>query len=195
MSSFIILAVFSIFSFNLVLKFGLGVKEIFEARNEKVSTNLARWVIMFITVFFSWLVFTFMLSPLGLGFFEYFLLFPLTAFLTLGLEKLFSLLTSGRFTNDNGFSAYSSYTGPILTALILTLRFADTVVDALVMSFCFPLGAFFAKLLLKMIKFRCKTENVSSVFKGQPFLLVSMALLSLVFSSIAYVLLSHHASL
>jgi electron transport complex protein RnfA len=195
MSHFIVLAVFSVFSCNLFLKFGLGTREMFETREEGAASCLPQWSVMFVTVFLSWLIFTFILNPLSLGFFEYFLLFPLTVFLALRLESLLSLLTSGRFTKNKTFFVYSSYGGLIITALILTLRFADTVMDALILSFCFPLGAFFTKILLRMIRFRSKTENIFSIFKGQPFLFVSMALLSLVFSSIAYILLLRHASL
>jgi electron transport complex protein RnfA len=195
MSAFIVLAVFSVFSFNLVLKLGLGVREIFENRNEGAASCLPQWSVMFVTTFLLWLIFTFILSPLSLGFFEYFLLFPLTVFLALKLESLLSLLTSGRFEKNRAFFAYSSYGGLIVAALILTLRFADTVVDALILSFCLPFGAFLTKILLRMIRFRSKTENIFTVFKGQPFLLVSMALLSLVFSSIAYIILLRHANL
>jgi electron transport complex protein RnfA len=194
MSDFIVLAVFSMFSFNLILKFGLGITEIFESRGEGAASDLPQWLIMFVTVFLSWLVFTFILSPLGLGLFEYFLLFPLTVFLTLGLESLLSAVTSGGFAKNRVFSAYSSYSGIILTAMILTLRLADTVTDALILSFCFPIGVFFTKILLRMIRFRGINENVPAFFKGQPLLLVSMALLSLVFSSIAYILLLYRAN-
>jgi electron transport complex protein RnfA len=194
MNRLIILAVFSTLSFNLVLKFGLGVKEIFENRKNALSSGLIQWSMMSITVFFSWFFFTFILSPLSLGFFEYFLLFPLTVFLAFGLESLLALVAPGGYEKNKAFSAYSSYGGLILTALILTLRLADTVADALVLSLCFPFGAFFAKTLLRMIRFRCKTENTSPFFIGQPFLLVSMALLSLVFSSIAYISLLHPLS-
>ncbi|MDR2795110.1 MAG: hypothetical protein LBB47_00185 [Spirochaetaceae bacterium] len=189
MNNFIILAVFSGFYFNLVLKFGLGVKEIFENRANPVAGCLFQWLIMFITVFVSWLIFTFILSPLTLGFFEYFLPFPLTVFLSVGLENILSMIIPGNFQKSKGFSAYSSYSGLVLTALILTMRLADTTSDALILSFGFSFGVFFSITLLRMIKIRVKNEKTPSVFSGQPLLLTSMALLSMVFSSIAYITL------
>jgi Na+-translocating ferredoxin:NAD+ oxidoreductase RnfA subunit len=189
MNNFIVLAVFSGFSFNLVLKFGLGVKEIFDNRKHPVAGCLFQWLIMFITVFASWLIFTFILAPLTLGFFEYFLLFPLTVFLTGSLEKMLFMLFPGDLSRNTGFSAHSAYSGLALTALILTLRLADTTSDALLLSFGFSSGVFFSIVLLRMIKIRTKNEKILPLFDGQPLMLTSMALLSLVFSSIAYITL------
>ncbi|MDR2342976.1 MAG: hypothetical protein LBD86_00410 [Spirochaetaceae bacterium] len=189
MNNFIIPLVFSAFSFNLVLKFGMGVKEIFENRKNPMTVYLFQWLSMFITVFVSWLLFTFILSPLALGFFEYFLLFPLTVFLTAGLENILLIAFPRNFAKNKGFSAYSSYSGLVLTALILTLRLADTTSDALLLSFGFSSGVFFSIALLRVIKIRVKNERILDIFNEQPLLLTSMALLSLVFSSIAYITL------
>ncbi|MDR0409295.1 MAG: hypothetical protein LBH18_02730 [Spirochaetaceae bacterium] len=189
MNNLIILAGFSAFLFNLALTFGLGAKEIFESREHSITVSLLQLSIMFITIFVSWIIFTFALSPLGLGFFQYFFLFPLTVFLTFGMESLSSLLIPGYMRQNRMFSFYTSYSGLILTGLLLTMYIANTAVDALVLSFCFSFGAFFAILLLRMIKLRGENEKIPSIFSGQPLLLMSMALLSLVFSSIAYILL------
>ena len=194
MNNFIVQAVFSGFAFNLVLKFGLGVREIFENREHPLTSCLFQWLTMFIAVFVSWLIFTFILSPLTLGFFEYFLLFPLTVFLSFSLENMLLVLLPKNLTGNKGFSAYSSYSGLILTALILTLRLADTTPDALILSFGFSSGVFFSIVLLRMIKIRMKNEKIMPVFSGQPLLLTSMALLSLVFSSIAYITLLYPLS-
>ncbi|MDR1363345.1 MAG: hypothetical protein LBJ35_04790 [Spirochaetaceae bacterium] len=189
MNNLIMLAGFSAFLFNLVLTFGLGAKEIFESREHSIKSSLLQLFIMFIAIFASWLIFTFILSPLSLGFLQYFLLFPLTVFLTLGIESLFSLLFHGSMRQNRMFSPYTSYSGLIITGLLLTLHLADTTMDALTLSFCLSFSAFFAILLLRMIKLRGKNEKIPSVLSGQPLLLISMALLSLVFSSIAYILL------
>ena len=194
MNNFIVLAVFSVFSFNLVLKFGLGTKEIFENRKYPVTNCLFQWLTMFIVVFVSWLIFTFVLSPLTLGFFEYFLLFPLTVFLAVSLENMLPVTFQKNLTQNKEDSAYSSYSGLILTALILTLRLADTTSDALILSFGFSTGVFLSIILLRTIKIRIKTEKIMPVFSEQPLLLTSMALLSLVFSSIAYITLLYPLS-
>ncbi|MDR2659131.1 MAG: hypothetical protein LBC27_03980 [Spirochaetaceae bacterium] len=193
MNNLIILAVFSAFSFNLVLTFGLGTKEIFEVREHSVTGSLLQLSIMFITIFVSWLFFTFILSPLSLGFLQYFLLFPVTFFLTYGIESLFTLI-SGNTRQNKVFSLYTSYSGLIITGLILTLHLADTATDALFLSFCLSFSAFFAIMLLRMIKIRGKNEKIVPIFEGQPILLMSMALLSLVFSSVAYIMLLHPLS-
>jgi electron transport complex protein RnfA len=194
MNNLIILAVFSVFSFNLVLTFGLGTKEIFESGKQSIPGSLLQLPVMFITIFVSWLIFTFILSPLSLGFLQYFLLFPLTVFLAFGIETSISTLIPGYMRQNKIFSLYTSYSGLIITALILTLYLADTVMDAFVLSFCLSFSAFFAILLLRMIKLRGKNEKLPSIFSGQPILLISMALLSLVSLSIAYILVLYPLS-
>ncbi|MDR1148143.1 MAG: hypothetical protein LBK66_05875 [Spirochaetaceae bacterium] len=194
MNNLLILAVFSVFSFNLVLTFGLGTKEIFENRKQPITGSLLQLPIMFITVFVAWIIFTFMLSPLNLGFLRYFLLFPLTCFLTFGIETAISILIPGYIRQNRMFSLYTSYSGLIITALILTLHLADTAMDAFVLSFCLSFSAFFAILLLRMIKLRGKNEKLPSIFSGQPILCISMALLSLVSLSIAYILVLYPLS-
>jgi electron transport complex protein RnfA len=184
-NNFITLLSFSFFLFNLVLQFGLGVKEISENRKPAARKILFQWMVMFISVFISWLIFTYILTPLSLGFFEYFMLFPITVFVILCLEKVFSLLLPAGVVQDGIFQAYTSYSGLVLTALILTLRAADTAQDALVLSLCFSSGAFFAIMLLNAVKSRGKNEKAR--LNKASMLLLSMALLSLVFSSIAYI--------
>jgi Na+-translocating ferredoxin:NAD+ oxidoreductase RnfA subunit len=185
MNNFITLISFSFFSLNLVLKFGLGAKEISENHRPAPAEMLFQWAVMFITVFVSWLIFTSILSPLSLGFFEYFMLFPITVFVTFCFEKLLSLLLPA-ITDRNGmFQPYTAYSGLVLTALMLTLRAADTARDALVLSCCFSSGAFFAIMLLGAVRLRGKNEKV--LLSEKPLLLLSIALLSLVFSSIAYI--------
>jgi Na+-translocating ferredoxin:NAD+ oxidoreductase RnfA subunit len=125
---------------------------------------------------------------------QYFLLFPLTVFLAFGVETSISTLIPGYMRQNKMFSLYTSYSGLIITALILTLYLADTVMDAFVLSFCLSFSAFFAILLLRMIKLRGKNEKLPSIFSGQPILLISMALLSLVSLSIAYILLLYPLS-
>jgi electron transport complex protein RnfA len=194
MNNLIILAVFSVFSFNLVLTFGLGTKEIFENREQSITSSLLQLPVMFITIFVSWIIFTFMLSPLNLGFLQYFLLFPLTVFLAFGIETSISMLIPGYMRQNKMFSPYTSYSGLIITALILTLHLADTAMDAFVLSFCLSFSAFFAILLLRMIKLRGKNETSKKFFNGQPMLCISMALLSLVSLSIAYILVLYPLS-
>ncbi|MDR0662723.1 MAG: hypothetical protein LBF80_01400, partial [Spirochaetaceae bacterium] len=154
MNSFITLVSFSFFSFNLVLKFGLGAEEISEIRKPAPVKMFFQWAVMFITVFVCWFVFTNILSPLSLGFFEYFMLFPITVFFTHCFEKVLSLLFLAGADRDGMFEPYTAYSGLVLTALMLTLRMADTAQDALVLSCGFSSGAFFAITLLDAVRLR-----------------------------------------
>jgi Na+-translocating ferredoxin:NAD+ oxidoreductase RnfA subunit len=187
MDNFIMLLSFSFFLFNLVLKFGLGVKEISESCKPAAGKILFQWAVMLMSVFISWLIFTYILNPLSLGFFEYFMLFPITVFVIFCLEKVFSLLLPAGVVENGMFQSYTAYSGLVLTALILTMHAADTARDAFVLSFCFSSGAFFAIMLLGAVKLRGKNERTR--LNKASMLLLSIALLSLVFSSIAYITL------
>jgi electron transport complex protein RnfA len=144
---------------------------------------------LFFSVLLFWLFFTYIVSPLALGFFVFFLLFPLTV----AAGKGFDLL-SGRFfpalkTEPRFFSVMTASDGLIIAALLMTLRLAGSFAEAVVLSLGFSLGSLSAILILKSIHRRSTLEKVPPFLRGLPLLLLSMGLISLIFSSAAAILL------
>ena len=78
-----LLAVFSGISMNLILQCGLGMRGIAITKSGGRDQGpafhgplLVKLGLMFATVLLLWLIFSFILSSISLGFFEYILLFP-----------------------------------------------------------------------------------------------------------------------
>ncbi|GMO54294.1 MAG: hypothetical protein Ta2G_13200 [Termitinemataceae bacterium] len=193
MNSIAVLAVLSGLTLNLILQFGLGVSNMHSAFKNNIKTFSLGYLNLFITNCVLWFFWTYVLSPLSISFVEYFLLFPLVAILFSFIEILFRKLF---FKKDdaNGRSSESfqstSYFGLGIASLLITLRMASTASDLFVLSFFFCLGSYAVVLLLNAIKQRTQNERVSAKFRGMPLLLISCALLSILCSSIAFVLLS-----
>jgi electron transport complex protein RnfA len=76
-----------------------------------------------------------------------------------------------------------------VASLFLSLRLAVSLEDALVLSLGFSLGALAAALILREISKRSSLEAVPGTFRGAPLALISMGLLSLIFSSVSAIFL------
>ncbi|MDR0760431.1 MAG: hypothetical protein LBF74_10050 [Treponema sp.] len=203
MNGIIILAVFSGLSLNLMLQMGLGIRDM-GARPERIIRNiLFQWGILFFSTFLFWLLFSYVLSPLALGYLEYFVLFPLITAAGKGLEAL-----SRRFLCPGSrlarrlpapvleelspaelFPTITAYDGLTIAAIILTLRLAGSLLEAAVLSLGFSLGGAAAAFILRDIHRRSSLERIPFTLRGRPLLFISMGLMSLIFSSAAAVLL------
>jgi electron transport complex protein RnfA len=90
---------------------------------------------------------------------------------------------------SGGLFSGSSCNGLSLVSLFMALRLAITPAEALALTLGFSLGALFAALILREINRRSSLEAVPEMFRGAPLTLISMGLLSLIFSSVSAILL------
>jgi electron transport complex protein RnfA len=137
--------------------------------------------ILFLSGFFLWMVFYYLLPSLPVAFLEYFLFFPLSALMCLGLEKGISRLFPKAVEGDGLFPAFTAYDGLVPLALIVTYNLALGFAEALVLSFFFALGNLAAVLILGEIHRRSTLEWTPRRLRGNPLMLISMGLLSLIF--------------
>jgi electron transport complex protein RnfA len=215
MSTLGALAIFSGLSLNLLLQFGLGIGEIIESKDFEdrgteppVSLSSPHWVILFISSFVLWLFFTYVLAAPAFGFLESFLLFPAVMLVSMALELVFAYffprgaitldalrratrepfkpgkLTERISVNRAGLPRYSG-NGLALASVFLTLRLAVSLTDALVLCLGFSLGTLVAALILREISKRSSLEAAPKTFRGAPLTLISMGLLSLIFSAVS----------
>ena len=197
MISLAALAVFSGFSLNLLLQFALGTAG---AANDSLPRGetrrllpLFQFAVLFVSVIFLWAFFTYVLPPLWGGFSEYFLFFPLSALVCMGLEllrerilpRLFPRIPSRFGSITKVFSAYTAYDGLAFFSLIITFALAGSFRSALVLAFFFAFGNLTAMLILNEIRRRSTLEWVPRHLRGSPLILISMGLLSLVSASAA----------
>jgi electron transport complex protein RnfA len=188
MSALAVLAVFSGLSLNPLLQFGLGIRNFEAEARRPAGYAFFQCFLHFVTVLLLWLLFACILSPLSLGFFEYFLIFPLIVAVRRGVEAATGyLVPPGR--DSPGISGKSVHDGLAVAALFLTLRLADSFAGAAVLSLGFSLGGFAAARILNAIYKRSSIETIPPMLRGMPLLLISMGLLSLISSSVAVILL------
>ncbi|GHV92351.1 hypothetical protein AGMMS50268_28540 [Spirochaetia bacterium] len=225
------LGVFSALSLNLLLQFGLGLRGFSpdrelpaklppEGRDPAPGPGPAvPWyetAAIFLSVIFLWLFFTLILAPMKLGFFWYFLLFPLGAPACIAAEwllvrlvrivttQVLPKLAKSVFSDEEKaqdihldvkrsvplFQGISAYDGLVPLALLLTLNLAFTFMEAVILSLGFALGFLFSILILNEIRRRSALEAVPLFLRGLPLTLISMGLLSLIFSSGALIFLN-----
>jgi electron transport complex protein RnfA len=196
MGFFAALGVFSSLSLNLALQFGLGMRGLSAGRRKNHPVPFLEAGVIFLSVLILWLFFTFILAPLQLGFFWYILLFPLSALVCTLVEWLLAQLVrflaakviyqdpppKGEKRSRRLFRGISAYDGLVPLSLLLTLNVGFTILEAAVLSFGFALGILLTSLILKEINRRAGMEAVPRFLRGDPLTLISMGLLSLIFS-------------
>jgi electron transport complex protein RnfA len=89
---------------------------------------------------------------------------------------------------ERTFSAVTAYDGLAAAALFVTLNLAESFFDAALLALGFALGILASLLILAEIRRRASMEEVPRFLRGSPLVLVSMGLLSLIFSSAAAIL-------
>jgi electron transport complex protein RnfA len=175
-----VLAVFSGLSMNLLLQCGLGMRG--AAREGERPFLLVRIGLVFLSVLILWTFFSYVFHP---GFFEYLLLFPLSALIYAGLERL--LFRAVLKQEAPGFKESYCCDGLTAAALFLTLHLASGFVEAAVLSLGFSLGLLISLLILAEVRRRSRMEAVPRLLRGSPLALISMGLLALIFSSTAFI--------
>jgi electron transport complex protein RnfA len=188
MSSLLSLAMLSGCYLNIPLQMGLGINEIFSERRKPSLDNALESFVFFISIFIQWLFFSFILTPLSLSFFKYFLLLPLCAVISLGIKTVMSKALP-RFDMEKNIFLFPYKSGAGLAALLLIMYLAETTVEALVLAAGFSAGIFLSTIIIKSIGFRLERESINSSFRGIPLMLITMGLLSLAAMSIAIIYL------
>jgi electron transport complex protein RnfA len=190
MGTVLSLAFFAGLSLNLIAQFGLGIQEITVHNEKPIRLPFFQTGIIFVGVLLLWIVFSYAILRFFPIFFAFVLFFPLTASVCVGLElaanRFFPALVPGKMV----FNPFSAYNGFVLTALILTLHIAGNLVEAVIVSLSFSLGILFSILILNEIRKRSSTEAVPEFLRGKPLILISMGVLSLIFTSTTAILLS-----
>jgi len=196
MISLAALAIFAGLSLNLVLSFALGAAGVAGDALPRDETKrrlpLFQLGLMFVAVLFLWLFFSFAIPPYWKGFAEYFLFFPLSALVCLGLEFFGErMLLRAAAKNKEPlrvrkvFSAFTAYDGLVPASFMVTFILAVNFADALVLALFFALGNLTAMLILNEIRRRSTLEWVPRCLRGSPLILVSMGLLALISASAA----------
>jgi len=190
------LVFFAALSANLLLSFGLGTRELLPQKPPHVFT-LYPWVVLFVSTLLLWVLFARVLLFFG-GIFDLILILPLSALISAALEK-FLFRIAAQYKNPEVkpeippfsglFIAGSSYHELAAVSVLLTLHFALSFADALLLSLTFCAGSLLAFLIIREIQKRSFMETIPHGLRGAPIVLISMGLLSLVFSAVSVLFL------
>jgi electron transport complex protein RnfA len=183
------LAVFSGLSLNLLIHLGIGIRDFNREPYRPFRFVFFQCFSLFVSAMGLWCLFTYILTPLSLGFFEYFLLFPLAATLGSFWKFLLTRPFSREDSEERFFSISSAHNGLVISALLITLRLAGSFSGALTLVLGFSLGFLAAAFILRAIFDRLSGETVPSFLRGTPLLLISLGLLALILSSLSTIIL------
>jgi Na+-translocating ferredoxin:NAD+ oxidoreductase RnfA subunit len=181
---------YSAFTLNLLLQCGLGIKGAVESNPDKKELHgsldimaLIRSGIIFLAVVLLWIFFSKIIFSLFHGVFIYVLIFPVSFLVYDAIEYLIFRyiikkdIKSERFINFPG--------GITAVAVFLCMILANNFIETIVLSFGISSGIFFVKLIIREIRKRAALEAVPVFLRGKPLVLITMAMLSLVFTSVS----------
>jgi Na+-translocating ferredoxin:NAD+ oxidoreductase RnfA subunit len=186
MNEIALCAIVGAFLLNLVFHTGLGMKEIHRGIDSFLLGPLLRWVSLGIVVFLFWLLWTFVFSPLSLGFFDVVFIFPFCALTFYVIDEYLLKHKSPANKYDN---ALFLSTPLCVFSLFMTLRLASSVAEAAVLSLSFSIGCILSALTLNSIYLRVQSEPISKRIVGLPFIFITSGLLAFIFSIVATILL------
>jgi electron transport complex protein RnfA len=180
--------VFSSLSANLMLQFGIGISNAASSKKMNKELVLIQTGIIFAAVILLWVVFAKVISSVISGIYIYVLLFPASSLVYDGLESLtFRCLLK---SEKKGESPVSFSGGITAVAAFISLVAASSLIEAVALSLGFASGVLLAFLILGEIRQRASLEEVPRFLRGKPLTLISMGLLSLVFSKVSLLLFS-----
>jgi Na+-translocating ferredoxin:NAD+ oxidoreductase RnfA subunit len=175
-----LLFIISMFTMNLTLQCALGIKGNAESKNSGIVVNLIKTGIIFLSIIIIWFVFTRVIFAISSSIFIYILLVPVSFIV---YELLEYVVFSYVFKNRNEEESFINFPGGITAvAVFVGINIADSFLQTLVLSFGFTGGIFLVSVIVREIRKRASLEKVPRFMRGKPLVLVTMALMSLVFT-------------
>ena len=182
----ILLIIFSSLAMNLLLQFGLGVKGAASAKKPVRRIILIKLGIIFTAVILLWVFFSVIISSLISGLFIYVLLFPVSSLVYTGLDFLVFNYALKKYSEEECSISFPD--GITAAAVFICINIADNFKQAAALSFGFAAGTLLVFLILGEIRRRAALEAVPRFLRGKPLVLVSMGMLSLVFTFVSILL-------
>jgi len=182
----LLLLICSGFSMNLVLQCGLGIKGAAESKNPPGLTALIRTGIIFFSVILLWFFFSRIVYSIIPSVFIYVLLFPVSSVVYEALEYFFYRYLYKEKTEAESFVSFPG--GITAVCVFICINLAGGFLEAAVLSFGFTAGILLVYLILWEVRKRAALETVPRFLRGKPLVLITMGMLSLVFSLVSILL-------
>jgi Na+-translocating ferredoxin:NAD+ oxidoreductase subunit A len=176
----LMLIIFSAFTMNLTLQCALGLKGAAIPDNGSKKTSLIRLLIIFTSVVLLWLLFSKILSSIFSGMLIFVLMLPVSYIVYSGLEYLVFIYLVKSNTENDSFISFPE--GITAVAAFICINTTNGFFEVLLLSFGFTAGILLVILIIREIKKRAELEAVPRFMRGTPLVLVTMGMLSLIFS-------------
>jgi electron transport complex protein RnfA len=168
---------------NLILQNALGIKELVFSGDVNIKIAAVKLLVIFITINILWVFFARLLPLFFSGIFCYVLLFPVSIIAYNVFEYfVFKKILNKIIKTDSSVNFTTGITGAVL---FICLNISNTFLETLVLSFGFTAGTFLVYIILVEINKRASLETVPRYFRGKPLTIISMGLLSVVFSTVS----------
>jgi len=180
------LLIYSAFTINLALQCALGISGIVESKAPFYLSSLVKLCLIFLTVILLWVLFSTLFSSLFPGLLLYILLFPVSAILYDGFEYLVFRYI---FNKDAKNESIIKFPGGITAvSAFVCINVAANILETVLLSFGFVFGVFLINLIIREIRKRAALEAVPAFMQGKPLVLITMGILSMVFSTASILL-------
>ena len=180
-----VLLVLSCFAMNLTMNFGIGLNWTATAGRKVLINYFKRLSIFFPVIIILWLIITFIRSLFNTGSIEYIFLFPVCYAVYYALD---SVIPRFIFKKSNeGDAASVIHTSAVITtvALFIILNITGNFWVVFALALGFLLGIIMTMIIIAEIRMRAELEKTPHFLKGIPLSLITIGLLSLVYSSAA----------
>ncbi|MCL2277590.1 MAG: hypothetical protein FWC21_06795 [Treponema sp.] len=181
-----ILLIYSAFTVNLVLQCGIGLRGIAESKGEFFISSFIKLGLIFISIIFLWFLFSKALSAIIQGLLLYVLLFPVSAILYDGLEFIIFRYIFKRDAKDESLINFPG--GITAVSVFICVNAANSFLETAILSFGFISGIFLVNIITREVRKRAALEAVPVFLQGKPLILITMGILSMVFSTASILL-------
>ena len=182
----LLLFIYSGFTLNLVLQCALGIKGTIESKNLLKASTFIKLGIIFLSCILLWLFFSSIISFFNMGIFLYIILFPVSFLVCEGLEFL---LFRYVIKQDSDSDSFVNFPGGITAvSVFLCMTLANNILEVIILSFGFVFGIFIVNLIVREIRRRAALEAVPHFLRGKPLVLITMGMLSLIFTTASLLL-------
>jgi electron transport complex protein RnfA len=177
----VILFIFSMFNMNMALQCALGIKGASESKNCSRKSTIIRLGIIFVTVVFLWIFFSRIVFSIFSGIFIYILIFPISFIVYEGSQFLtIKYIIKKEIENES----FINFGGGITAALVfICINISNGFFQTVILSFGFTSGMMVVFLIIREIRRRAALEIIPQFLRGNPLILISMGLLSVVFTA------------
>lgn len=182
----LVLFIYSAFTINLVLQCALGIKGVVESKNHFIVSSLVKLGLVFVSVILLWVFFSRIIFSVISGPLLYILIFPVSSMAYSGFEYIiFRYLLKKDAKHE---SVIDFPDGITAVSVFICVNISRNFFETAVLSFGFSSGIFLVNIIICEIRTRASLEAVPVFLRGKPLILVTMGLLSLVFSTASVLL-------